>query len=383
MTTTNRIGLYIHIPFCRQKCAYCDFLSFPCANAKVFSEYVRALCLEMKTREEACRDLEVDSVFIGGGTPSMLPAEDFALMMREMRNTFRILPDAEITAESNPASLTQEKLETWLVSGVNRLSIGIQSFDNATLKTLGRIHDKNDALNKIQLARKAGFTNINIDLIFGVPGQSIKTWRDTLRQGIFLRPQHISLYSLQLEEGTPLYRQVFQERTLEAIPEIIDREMYHAAIEMLSEAGYNHYEISNAALPGRESRHNMKYWSYQEYLGLGLGASSFFGGKRFKNYEKMIRYLDALKHNTCPVDGRSVEHYTERDEMGIFVFTGLRKAEGVDMRLFRKLFGVDLFSVYDPAILGRYRGLLNIYDDHLYLTEAGMDISNRIMAEFV
>lgn len=383
MTKTNKLGLYLHVPFCRQKCAYCDFLSFACKSDRLLVEYTNALVLEMRKWKELCADRQIDSVFFGGGTPSLLPSEALEKLMQEMREDFHISEDAEITVEANPASLTREKLAFYRECGINRLSIGVQSFDNRVLRVLGRLHDKNEAFQMIQTARKAGFDNISVDLMFGVPTQSMKTWVDTLRQAIFLGPQHISLYSLQLEKGTDLYRRVYEEGSLNVIPELLDREMYHEAINMLREAGYHHYEISNAARPGKESRHNTKYWTYGEYLGMGLGASSFFEGKRFKNHEKMFRYIEAIKEGRVPVDGRSIERYTERDEMGIFVFTGLRRAEGVSLKAFREQFGVDLFSVYDSAILRRNRGLIILYEDQLYLTEAGMDVSNRVMSEFV
>ena len=373
----------MHVPFCRQKCAYCDFLSFACKSDRLLVEYTNALVLEMRKWKELCADRQIDSVFFGGGTPSLLPSEALEKLMQEMREDFHITEDAEITVEANPASLTREKLAFYRECGINRLSIGVQSFDNRVLRVLGRLHDKNEAFQMIQTARKAGFDNISVDLMFGVPTQSMKTWVDTLRQAIFLGPQHISLYSLQLEQGTDLYRRVYEEGSLNVIPELLDREMYHEAINMLREAGYHHYEISNAARPGKESRHNTKYWTYGEYLGMGLGASSFFEGKRFKNHEKMFRYIEAIKEGRVPVDGRSIERYTERDEMGIFVFTGLRRAEGVSLKAFREQFGVDLFSVYDSAILRRNRGLIILYEDQLYLTEAGMDVSNRVMSEFV
>ena len=342
-----------------------------------------ALIMEMDMRKEDCEERSVDSVFIGGGTPSMLSPTDFRRLMDGLRQNFQVTEDAEITVESNPNSLDREKLDTYLGCGVNRISIGIQSFDNRTLQMLGRLHDKNDAFQKIQMARKAGFDNINIDLMFGIPEQSVKTWLDTVRQGIFLGTQHISLYSLELEKGTPLYQEVYETRSLTPTPEIIDREMYHEAIALLKQAGYVHYEISNTALPGRESRHNLKYWSYEEYLGLGPGSSSFFGGRRFKNHSKMNRYIDAIKHRQIPVDEGSFENYSDLEEMGIYVFTGLRKSEGISLTDFRQRFEMDLFSVYDPAILRRHKGLINLYDNQLYLTDAGMDVSNTVMREFV
>ena len=381
--TTNNLGLYIHIPFCRQKCKYCDFLSFPCASEQVYSEYVTAVGMEMGTRREDCEGFQVDSVFIGGGTPSLLSPEDLTRLMDSVRENFQVTDDAEITIEANPASLTREKLDAYLSSGINRISIGIQSFDNQILRRLGRLHDKNEAFQKIQMARKAGFDNISIDLMFGIPDQSSKTWLDSVRQGIFLGPQHISLYSLELEKGTPLYKEVYEEKKYDPTPEIIDREMYHDAISLLKQSGYRHYEISNTAKPGFESRHNMKYWSYQEYLGLGPGASSFFGGKRFRNHAKMNNYINAIKHRTVPVSEQTIETYSDREEMGIYVFTGLRMEEGVSLTDFRERFEVDLFTVYDPAILRRHKGLINLYDNRLYLTDAGRDVSNRVMAEFV
>lgn len=377
------LGLYIHIPFCRQKCAYCDFLSFACKSERLLVEYAQALSLEIRNHREECRDRRIDTVYFGGGTPSLIPSEDFVKLMDEIRRAFDVDENAEITVEANPTSLTREKLEYYRNSGVNRLSIGVQSFDNRILRVLGRLHDKNEAFNMIQTARKAGFDNISIDLMFGVPTQTMKMWRDTVRQAIFLEPQHISLYSLQLEEGTDLYRRVVKDRSLNEIPESEDRQMYHEAITMLRDSGYDHYEISNAARPGMESRHNNKYWNYDEYLGLGLGASSFFKGRRYRNYDKMYKYIQAIKEKKIPIDDRTIEQYTIRDEIGIYVFTGLRRAEGVDLRDFRERFGVDLFSVYDVDILERHKGLLGIYNDRLYLTEAGMDVSNTVMAEFV
>ncbi|MBQ6371335.1 MAG: radical SAM family heme chaperone HemW [Firmicutes bacterium] len=381
--TTNNLGLYIHIPFCRKKCKYCDFLSFPCTSEQVYREYVTALCMEMDSRREDCESYVIDSVFIGGGTPSLISPEDIRRLMDTVRKDFHLAEDAEITIETNPASITQAKLDAYLASGINRISIGIQSFDNHILRRLGRLHDKNEAFQKIQMVRKSGFTNINIDLMFGIPEQPMKTWLDTIRQGIFLGPQHISLYSLQLEKGTPLYKEVYEDKLFAPTPEILDREMYHEAIRLLRQAGYVHYEISNTAFPGKESKHNLKYWSYDEYLGLGPGASSFFGGQRFKNHEKMNRYIDAIKKHQVPMDQRSIERYSEKEEMGIYVFTGLRKAEGISLDDFRQRFERDLFSVYDPAILRRYKGLLKLSENQLYLTDAGMDVSNTVMAEFV
>ena len=382
MMRTSSLGLYLHIPFCERKCSYCDFLSFQCAQQKPLSEYAVALCEEIRILSEAWPYRLVETVFIGGGTPSLLSSDDIKRIMDCIRENFNLASDAEITIEGNPNSITDEKLNAYLEAGINRLSMGIQSFDNSVLNVLGRLHDKNQATSAYQKARRAGFKNINLDLMFAIPGQSLKKWLDTVKAAVFLRPEHISLYSLTLEEDTVLYDRIKRGDLIET-PEILDREMYHEALKVLSQAGYSHYEISNCALPFREGRHNMKYWSYEEYLGIGLGASSFIDGVRYKNVEGMLDYLRCIKARKAPIDAGSVENYTERDEMGIFVFTGLRKQSGISLDKFRKTFGKDLFDVFDDTVLKKNKGLIVLDGDRLYLTEYGMDVSNRIMAEFV
>lgn len=383
MMITNNLGLYLHIPFCVRKCSYCDFLSFGCNDNKALSEYVQALIEEINIKSIDWHYRKVDSIFIGGGTPSLVSEWDMGRLLDHIKDNFDVAEDAEITIEVNPATVSDEKLERYLRKGINRLSIGVQSFDNHVLQVLGRIHNKNDAFYCVQRAQKEGFKNINIDLMFGIPEQSMKMWKDTVRQAIFQRPTHISLYSLQVEEGTEMYQHIYETGKYEPTAEEIDREMYHTALKMLKTAGYEHYEISNAALPGYESRHNMKYWSYSEYLGLGLGASSFANGSRFKNCDRMQDYIQAIKEKKAPVDVSSVEKYSSREEMGIYIFTGLRKTKGIDLRHFRRIFGKELFDVYDSKLLERYRGMLMVEGDRMFLSEKGMDISNRIMAEFI
>ncbi len=346
------------------------------------SEYAQALIQEIKISSEKWCFRDVDTVYIGGGTPSLLSSWDVGKIMDALRDNFNINREAEITIEANPATLSDEKMDLYLRKGINRLSLGVQSFDNDVLRYLGRIHDKNDAFSSFQRAKRAGLENINMDIMFAIPGQTMKMWADTVRQCIFLEPSHISLYSLQIEEGTEFY-EMYKDGSMTPVPEIQDREMYHKALSMIKEAGYKHYEISNAALAGCESKHNLKYWSYAEYLGLGLGASSFVDGKRFKNTSKMKEYLAAIRNKTVPIDKNGIENYTQREEMGIFVFTALRKAEGFRLDHFKHVFQTDFFDVYDPNILKKYKGLLIYADDRLYLSEHGMDISNRIMAEFV
>lgn len=382
MMTTSNLGLYLHIPFCERKCRYCDFLSFPHAETNILKEYARALREEIRIQSEAWPYRLVDTIFIGGGTPSLLEPEDVKMLLDCIRDNFHVAIDPEITMEANPNSVTELKLAGYRAAGVNRLSLGIQSFDNDVLRFLGRLHDKNQAMNAYQKAKRAGFENINLDLMFGIPGQSMKKWTDTVRQATFLRPQHISLYSLSIEEGTPL-RESLEKGEFRETPQAMDREMYHEALKMMKQAGYIHYEISNAALPGYEGRHNMKYWSYMEYLGLGLGASSFIHGSRYKNVENMIDYLACIKGHTAPIDAGSVVNYSPKEEMGIYIFTGLRRSGGISLEHFKKCFGTDLFDVYSDEVVRKNRGLLVRTEDRLYLTEYGMDVSNRIMSEFV
>ncbi|MCI7146079.1 MAG: radical SAM family heme chaperone HemW [Clostridiales bacterium] len=382
MTRTNNLGLYVHVPFCVRKCAYCDFLSFACREEAVLTEYAKALSRDIALKGELKPYRTTDTVYIGGGTPSLLSPADINLIMESVYYNFNVADDAEITIEANPATLNEEKLRAYRAAGINRISIGVQSFDNTVLNRLGRIHDKNDALNAIRLAQKAGFDNISIDLMFAIPGQTEKMWRDTVRQAIFTGVSHISLYSLQIEENTPMWDMV-EAGTITPTEAEADREMYHMALDMMRGAGYYQYEISNAAVPGRESRHNLKYWSYQEYIGAGTGASSFVDGRRYCNYSKMLTYLDAVKKGRPTGDAEQADEFSTREEMGIYVFTGLRKVAGIDMRDFEEVFGMDFFSVYDPEIIRKYKGYMEYDGSVLKLTEAGMDISNRIMSEFV
>ena len=383
MTTTNNLGLYVHIPFCLRKCNYCDFLSFACADEKVLMEYADALALETGISYERWPYKIVDSSFIGGGTPSIVPAKGMRKILDAIRSNFVVADDCEITIEANPATLTDEKIATYLECGINRISIGIQSFDNSILKMLGRAHDKNDAINAVRMVKHGGFENINIDLMFGIPGQTVKMWRDTVRQCTFLEPKHISLYSLQIEEGTPFYRMIYENKVIEELPEETDREMYHESLHILENEGFSRYEISNACIPGYESRHNLKYWSYGDYLGLGPGASSFMDGHRFKNISKIPEYLKFIKSGLPPVKQEDIEEYSAREEMGIYIFTALRKVEGFSISDFEKTFTCDFFDVYDPQILQKLRGLLVAEGQNLRLTERGFDVSNRVMAEFV
>lgn len=324
---------------------------------------------------------KVDSIFFGGGTPTVLPVEELIRVLNHIKTDFCVASDCEISIESNPGSLNLDKLKALEQGGFNRLSIGVQSFDDGILKTLGRIHDSHEAKRAFWDAKEAGFENINLDLMFGIPGQSLGQWRETLEEAISLRPNHISFYSLQIEEGTPYYES-FEKGRLVELPEDEDREMYHTAIRMLKDGGYKHYEISNGAFPGFECRHNLKYWTLKEYLGIGPSASSYIEGKRM-TFEPDI-------------DGSDFSEYhinSPFDNMSEYMFTGLRLSSGVYNYDFRNRFGMDIKEAFQDRWheLGPFfkRGDLVQYVDNegnpsrLAITEKGFDIANKIMSIFV
>jgi oxygen-independent coproporphyrinogen-3 oxidase len=332
--------------------------------------YVDRLITEIlgQGRELAGR-YTVDTVFIGGGTPSILPAEYISRLISSVQEVFCLEKGAEITMESNPGTLSEEKLKCLREAGVNRLSIGLQSFDNRILKAMGRIHTAEEFLKSYDMARKAGFRNVNIDLMFDFPGQTTAQWEDTMKKALALRPEHLSFYGLQIEEGTPLYEDYKMERIPE-LDEQKDAEMYFRALDLLGDAGYHHYEISNAALPGYECRHNMKYWRFQDYLGVGASASSFLDGVRITEYPGSERHVNTFLEN-C----------------GEYVFTALRTDEGVSLEKFREQFGKPLWDVFSDRReeFEEYqsRGLVREEKGRILLTREGIPVSNEIMALFV
>ncbi|QIB69579.1 oxygen-independent coproporphyrinogen III oxidase [Aminipila butyrica] len=386
----KKLGIYIHIPFCIKKCLYCDFLSFQEGNQQLYLSYTAALIKELKTYGGIYKgDFTVDSIFFGGGTPSLLEAASIREILQQLRDSYQVEPQAEITMECNPKTLNLEKLEGYREAGVNRLSIGIQSFDEDTLKRLGRVHQAADGTEAIQLARKAGFCNINLDLMFAVPGHTLAIWQDTLDQALALNPEHLSFYSLQLEEGTP-YFDLFEKGRLEMVSDEADRQMYHVALKRLEQAGYRHYEISNVGKPGFECRHNLKYWSMENYLGVGLGAHSYVEGQRFSNVRNLEQYLKALGTETAESDLPWVEWHhpnSQRDEMVEFMITGMRKREGISLAEFESRFGQDLFQAYPEqkawVIQQVEAGMLLFTEGRLRFTLSGIDVSNTILAEFV
>lgn len=385
------MGLYIHIPFCMKKCNYCDFLSFDKVSQEVINTYFQSLLREISYFGDVYgNEYYVNSVFIGGGTPSIVEEIFINEMMGAVRIGFKVDNNAEISIETNPKTLTERKLRKYLDSGINRLSMGTQSCDDSLLRYLGRAHTSEDFLRNYFSARKCGFLNINIDLMFGIPGQTLGMWIDTLNKVIELSPEHISFYSLQIEDGTKFYS-MLQEGSLIESDDQLDRSMYHFALNLLKKNGYNHYEISNAAKGDYECRHNLKYWSMEDYLGLGLGAHSFIEGMRFRNVTSLEQYVSIGQKYKKNVTDESTSPFScwhhknsEKDNISDYLITVMRKTQGVRLEDFKNRFGTDLKQLYGN-VLQKYQdqGLLEIFSDRICFTEKGIDLSNIVLAEFV
>ncbi|MBE5875422.1 MAG: oxygen-independent coproporphyrinogen III oxidase [Lachnospiraceae bacterium] len=369
------LSIYIHIPFCVQKCKYCDFLSAP-STPEARAEYLEALKREMIKEAPAYQDYEVKTVFFGGGTPSILEAGQISECMDVLKEYYRISADAEISMEMNPGTASPEKLRVMKRSGINRLSIGLQSAVDEELRMLGRIHTYAEFENTYYAAREAGFTNINIDLMSAIPGQSVEGWRKTLQRAVDLKPEHISAYSLIIEEGTPLFENI---ESYPAIPdEEEDRIMYQDTKSLLKKQGYERYEISNYAKPGYECKHNVVYWTRENYAGFGLGAASMVENVRWKNTDDMTLYLrqQELKEE--------VQKLSKAECMEEFMYLGLRMMDGVSCKKFADAFDISMDDVYGD-VLKRWgnMGVLECDGEKVTLTDAGIDVSNQIFADFL
>jgi len=431
MTRTNKImnkyddakGIYIHIPFCVQKCIYCDFNSSAgCTKTEIesyFDDLNKEADIFLKSSETAHNDPGkahscdgsadaagknapiFDTIFIGGGTPTSVDSR----YIRDLMGRFNILEDAEVTIEANPGTLTPKKLADYRDCGINRISMGVQSFQDDELAFLGRIHSAEEACRSFEMARESGFDNINIDLIFGYPGHTMESWKKTLDKVLELAPEHISFYSLQIEEGTKMY-QLFRDGDVDQIPDELNREMYHYAVKTLKASGYEHYEISNAARPGYQCRHNLKYWSMTPYIGLGAGAHSYMSGCRFYNPDSLSEYHETVKRKAetassyrdggaigCDRDdvirevmssGTDVFENEIEDEITDYLFTGLRRICGIELEDFRNRFGIDFFEKYEEKIRGFIdEGFVDETDGWLRFTEKGLDITNYILTELM
>ncbi len=462
----KRLGIYIHIPFCKRKCAYCDFLSFsaptegeqssssagdpekgqksvgqsptlflpedrlkegeqssssagdpikqqksvgqsPASSLPSIDGYVEALCQEIFFNPSLGTVLNeqqhvVDSIFIGGGTPSLLSPAQIKRILDAVRLRFKVSDDAEISMESNPGAVWSFRTvpndlagvyKGYLDAGVNRLSIGVQSLQQDILTYLGRLHTKEEFLKAYHIARQVGFDNINIDMMFGIPTQGIGPWQEDLKEIVALRPEHISFYSLKLEEGTTFW-QLYEKGDLVETDPALDRRMYAAALDILKTAGYEHYEISNAAMPGRACRHNLKYWSMEEYIGFGLGSHSYVRnshnvGVRYSNTTKLDQYLSiwdgskSKNHNLSPLIAE-IHTNSRIDDMSEYIFTGMRKSIGISMLDFEKRFGDNILKLYQNQLVKLMdQGLIEQQGDFIRLTRKGIDISNQVFVEFV
>lgn len=375
-----QIGLYFHIPFCASKCYYCDFLSLPRREQQ--ESYVEALIKEIEnTSISLPSDTSIKSIFIGGGTPTVLPPFLLERLMMAITSHFEIEPYCEWTIEANPGSIDEAKMEVLKKYPITRMSLGLQSTHDALLKRIGRIHTFKEWEESIRLIRKHTKWAINTDLMFALPEQTLDDFKETLETVATYELDHISVYALIIEEGTP-FGELYEKGQLEEVPEVLDREMYHLAQTFLKEKGYEQYEISNWAKPGKICQHNMIYWRCEPYLGLGLGAHSLYEGKRYYNEEDINRYIDSqgdlnkLRHEE--------EEITDKIAMEEYVFLGLRLLKGIDENEFKKLFGKSIWTVYqEPLQKWISLGLLIHKDNRIYLSNYGLDVCNEIFSSFL
>ena len=375
----KKFGIYIHIPFCEKKCKYCDFISFSCLKEKE-EEYVECLIKEIENRK--CSNI-VSTIYIGGGTPSIIDSKNIIKILDSIYSNFNVLENAEITIEVNPGTVTKEKLQDYKNAGVNRLSIGLQSAENRILKLIGRIHTYEDFLKTYNLSREIGFKNINVDLMLAIPTQTEKELISSVEKIIELNPEHISLYSLILEEGTEL-EDLVSKKELELLDEKIERKMYWETKKILEKNGYNHYEISNFSKKGFESNHNIDCWNQEEYLGFGLAAHSYFDSKRFSNTNELELYLENIKNLEFEKNVELHEVQNKPNKMREFMMIGLRKIDGVKISDFEKKFRIN------PLFYFRFEisrltddDLIEVDLDNIKLTQKGLDFANQVFEEFI
>ena len=394
----KELSLYIHIPFCRHKCMYCDFLSFADETNTKQIQYINALMSEIRMYKPFADRYLVKTIYIGGGTPSVLDEAMIGKVMDTVKHIFKIDRFPEITIEVNPGTIKYTDLLAYREYGINRLSIGLQSADDTILKRIGRIHNYEEFLQGFEYARRAGFQNISVDVMSGLPGQDVHTLVDTLTKVTEMKPEHISVYSLQVEPGTPLSE---REDMLDLIPdESVDRTMYAMTKKVLKAAGYNRYEVSNYSLPGLESRHNSVYWTGGQYIGFGIGAASYFKGERFTNIKHLDNYIeicedirDELTKDTDRVrlydsaskilreDIQTIYIDTRIEE---FMYLGLRMTAGVSREEFSNRFNRDMFELYGEVI-NKYtdQGFMVVEGDRVRLSDKGIDVSNYILSDFI
>jgi oxygen-independent coproporphyrinogen-3 oxidase len=372
----KEISLYIHIPFCKQKCLYCDFPSYS-GKERLMNEYVDALNKEILQKAEK---YSINSIFIGGGTPSYLKDSNLQSLLATL-NKLNLKENLEFTVECNPGTLNKKNLDIMKKYNVNRISMGLQATKNSVLKEIGRIHSYEEFKNNYLLARDIGFDNINIDLMFGLPNQTLADWKESLEEIAKLEPNHISAYSLIIEEGTHFYN-LYEQDKLNLPEEDIERLMYLSTKDILNKYGYHQYEISNFAKIGKECFHNKVYWKCDEYLGLGVSASSFIDEKRIKNIDVIEEYIEKLNKDENVIEQIHVNDIS--DNMEEFIFMGLRMSEGIKINEFKKRFNKDIYEVYGNIIEKNIkRELLICNSEKLFLSCRGMEISNYVMSDFI
>ena len=371
-------GIYIHIPFCKRRCIYCDFFSTTQSEKK--AEYVHALVRELEMRKDYVGEEEIETIYLGGGTPSQLSQEELDEIFTYIYKVYKVTPDAEITLEANPDDLTPEYVSMLRSLPINRISMGIQTFQEETLKLLHRRHTARQAIEAFRRCREAGFQNISIDLMYGLPGETLETWEQDLQQAIDLHPEHISAYHLIYEEGTTLWN-LREQNKVEEAEEELSLTLFKTVIERLTKAGYQHYEISNFCLPGLHSRHNSSYWTGKKYLGCGPSAHSFDGISRQWNVSSLEKYLEGIRSNQLDFELEELDLYTRYND---FVITSIRTCWGMPLAQLRTTYGETLYNyclrMAKPHI---EQGVLEIKENTLKLTPQGIFISDGIMSDLL
>ena len=383
MSEKKELEIYIHIPFCVRKCQYCDFLSGP-SDEETKAQYMEALGREIEKKSSLYQDYMVTSIFFGGGTPTAVDAEALCRVLYLVRERFNVSPEAEITIEMNPGTVTKDALKLYKKAGINRVSLGLQSTHNKELQSLGRIHTYEQFLETYKQVRETGFENVNVDLMSALPGQDVESYKASLKEVMNLTPppEHISAYSLIVEEGTPFY-EAYEQGRLDLPSEDEEREMYHLTKSYLEEQGYERYEISNYAKPGRECAHNIGYWQRKNYVGFGIGAASLIENERFSNGDNLLEYLK--ESGGCETNRQTLSLEEQMEE---YMFLGLRMCRGVSAKGFYESFAKTPEQVYGEVIQKHIKnGLLEkvLYnqEEWIRLTESGMDVSNYVMADFL
>ncbi len=375
----NNISIYIHTPFCKHKCYYCDFASYANSESDI-NNYYEALGKEILLKKEQLKSRSISTLYFGGGTPSYVDSKYIGEIINIIKSNFNFEKNAEITIELNPESVTKEKLQDYKNFGFNRLSMGLQSANNETLKKIGRIHTVEKFKEAFLLSREEGFNNINVDLMFSLPNEKLINVIDSLEFVLSLNPEHISTYSLILEKGTKLY-DYYKNNNIEQ-NDSLDRQMYHYLVQKLNEYGYNQYEISNFAKDGYESRHNLRCWDFYDYVGFGSNASSFNDNKRSTNKENIKDYIGDIKKGIIPI---KEEHLLTNEELiGDYIMLALRKTKGLDIYDFNKKFNLDFENIYKEKISKfKEMGLIQIKNNHFSLTYKGLDFANVVMTDFI